>query len=61
MNGRIFKIVPDGASYTTLYSDVEVECKSCGDIVTKLSYFERTGLAEWICKNMHLSREKIGV
>jgi hypothetical protein len=61
MNGRLFKIIPDGVSYDTLYNDVVLFCKTCGIEVNKVIYSERTGIGEWICSNMHLSKEKIGV
>jgi hypothetical protein len=61
MNTRILKIIPDGVSYNTLYDNVVLNCKTCGIEVNKVSYSERTGLGEWICFNMHTSREKIGV
>lgn len=58
---RIFKIVPDGVSYDQLFTDVQLNCQVCDKVVTKVSYSERTGMGTWICQNMHLSREKIGV
>ena len=58
---RIFKIIPDGASYNTVYSDLEFKCQVCDLIVDKVYYLERTGIAEWICKDKHLSRDTIGV
>jgi hypothetical protein len=61
MNNRIFKIIPDGVSYHTLYNDVVLLCKTCGVEVYKVVYSERTGIGEWICSEMHLSREVIGV
>lgn len=61
MSGRIFKIIPDGPSYHTLYDDVVFVCKTCGVEVYKVTYSERTGIGEWVCPEMHLSREKIGV
>lgn len=58
---RIFKIIPDGASYNTLYTDLEFKCQECGLLVNKVYYSERTGIGEWICADKHVSREKIGV
>lgn len=58
---RKFKIIPDGASYNILYTDVDLACQTCGAIVNKVSYFERTGIAEWVCPQLHFTREKIGV
>lgn len=58
---RIFKIIPDGVSYDQLFTDVELKCQVCIEIVNKVVYSERTGIGTWICKNMHLSQEKIGV
>jgi hypothetical protein len=58
---RIFKIISDGVSYDQLFTDVELKCQSCDQIVDKVIYEERTGTGTWICKNMHLSQEKIGV
>jgi hypothetical protein len=57
---RIFKIIPDGVSYNTVYDNVSLNCISCGIEVNRVSYSERTGMGEWTCSNMHLSREKIG-
>lgn len=61
MQNKIFVIRTDGASYQTLYNNVEFPCQTCGVIVNKLSYSERSGIGEWICPEMHLSKEKIGV
>ena len=57
----MFKIVPDGAAYSTVYTDVNFLCHTCGIMVNKVYYSERTGVAEWICTDKHLSRDKIGV
>lgn len=61
MSKRIFKINKSGPSYDTLYTDVELPCQSCGEIVTKVIYSERSGIGEWICSSMHQSRDVIGV
>lgn len=55
------RIVKDGVSYNMLFNDIDLECQSCGVIVNKVSYSERTGVGEWICQNNHLSRGVIGV
>lgn len=58
---RIFKIVPDGASYNTVYTDIVFQCQVCGINVNKVYYSERTGIGEWVCPDKHVSRENIGV
>ena len=58
---RTFIIIPDGVSYSQLFTDIELKCQSCDQVVTKVVYEERTGIGTWICNNMHLSREKFGV
>jgi hypothetical protein len=61
MIDKRFRIIPHGVSYSQLFTDVELKCQSCHEIVNKVVYEERTGIGTWICKNMHLSKEKIGV
>lgn len=58
---RVFRILPEGASYRILYSDVNFLCQTCGVSVNKMSYDERSGIGEWICPDLHHSTEKIGV
>jgi hypothetical protein len=60
MSNRIFKIIPDGSSYSTLYDDVILLCKTCGVEVNKVIYSERTGVGEWICSKLHSSKAVIG-
>lgn len=55
------KIIRDGSSYTTLFTDINIECTTCKEIVSKVYYSERTGVGEWICSRMHLSKDVIGV
>ena len=56
-----FRIIKDGVSYDTLFTDVSIPCKTCGESVSKVIYTERTGEGTWICSNMHLSKDVIGV
>lgn len=58
---RQFRIIKDGVSYQMLYTDAELPCQECGVIVNKVSYSERSGIGEWICPELHLSRGLIGV